>query len=120
MDWLFRAGPYFETLDAVVSDSLEMCELATGEIPFARLNDPAKAAARNVSYILAQLLKGPALLEFRRVERGKGLECWRLSLNRYEKATTSRLAVTLQAILRPASSPTDALGFESALKDWEL
>ena len=119
-DWQFQTRAYFETLDSDVSDSLEMCELATGEIPFARLNDPAKAAARKVFYILAQLLKGPALLELRRVERGNGLECWRLLRNRYEKATTSRLAATLQAILRPVTFPTDALGFENALKDWEL
>ncbi len=39
---------------------------------------------------------------------------------RYEKGTTSRLAATLQIILRPPSFPGDALGFESALKDCEL
>ncbi len=32
----------------------------------------------------------------------------------------SRLAATLQSILRPPSFPGDALGFESVYKDWEL
>jgi hypothetical protein len=60
------------------------------------------------------------MLELRRCERGNGLECWRFLCQRYEQATTSRLAAMLNSILRPTLFAQDALGFETALKDWEL
>ncbi len=120
-DWQFQTRAYFETLDADVSDSLEMREFATGEIFLHAAVSRRRLLCGRCSNILAKLLMGPDLLEPRRIKRGSGFQCWLAALfNQYEKATASRLAATLQAIWRPASFPTDALGFENALKDWEL
>ena len=119
-DWSVQTRADLEVIDPEVAEALELVDATTTEIPFARLSTASKGAARQVYYILTQLLKGPALLELRRVERGNGLECWRLLQARYERGTTSRLAATLQQILRPQKFPEDALGFENALKDWEL
>ena len=60
------------------------------------------------------------MLELRRCEKGNGLECWRVLCQRYDQATTSRLAAMLQAILRPVPFAQDSVGFETAIKDWEL
>ena len=116
-DWSFQTRAYLEVVDAQVADALELVDnlTPTDEVPFARLSDEKKAAARKVYYILTQLLKGPALLELRRVERGNGLACWHLLQMRYERGTTSRLAATLQGILRPVKFPEDSLGFELSL-----
>ncbi len=121
-DWSFQTRAYLEVVDPHVAEALELIDnlAPADEVPFAQLNDGNKAAARKVYYILTQLLKGPALLELRRVERGNGLACWHLLQMRYERGTTSRLAATLQGILRPVKFPEDSLGFENALKDWEL
>ncbi len=64
----FQIRAYLETMDSDVSDVLELVALATGDIPFACLTDDMKAASREVLYILAQLLKGPALPELRRAD----------------------------------------------------
>ena len=119
-DWAFQTRAYLEVIDNSVAEALELVDVQVGAIEFARLSAANKGAARRVYYILTQLLKGPALLELCRVERGNGLECWRLLQARYERGTTSRLAATLQSILRPSKFPEDSLGFENALKDWEL
>ena len=121
-DWVFQTRAYLEVVDPHVAEALELIDNLTpaDEVPFAQLNEGNKAAARKVYYILTQLLKGPALLELRRVERGNGLACWHLLQMRYERGTSSRLAATLQGILRPVKFPEDSLGFENALKDWEL
>jgi hypothetical protein len=106
-DWLFQTRAYLEVMDTDISDALGLVDAATDEIQSQRLSAENKGAAHNVFYILAQLLRGPALLELRRVERGNGLERWRLLSARYEKGATSRLAATLQSILRPPSFPGD-------------
>jgi hypothetical protein len=56
-------------MDTNISDALDLVDAATGEIPLQRLSAQNKVAARRVFYILAQLPKGPAFLEFRRVEQ---------------------------------------------------
>ncbi len=74
-DWVFQTRAYLEVVDPHVAEALELIDNLTpaDEVPFAQLNEGNKAAARKVYYILTQLLKGPALLELRRVERGNGL-----------------------------------------------
>ena len=51
---------------------------------------------------------------------GNGLEAWRLLLERYESTTAGRLHHMLQKIMRPKQFPTDAVGFELALTEWEF
>ena len=121
-DWSFQTRAYLEVVDANVAEALELIDnlAPADEVPFDQLSEGNKIAARKVYYILSQLLKGPALLELRRVQRGNGLACWHVLQMRYERGTTSRLAATLQGILRPVKFPEDSLGFENALKDWEL
>jgi hypothetical protein len=64
-DWVFQTRAYFEVLDTDISDALDRVDAAAGEIPFQRLSADNKAAACKVFDMLAQLLNGPALLEFR-------------------------------------------------------
>ena len=119
-DWNFQTRAYLETLHPEMGDVLDLAESSGAALPLSSLTTENKALSRQIFYVLVNLLKGPATLELRRCERGNGLECWRLLCQRYEQATTSRLAAMLNSILRPTPFAQDALGFETVLKDWEL
>ena len=101
-----------------MGDVLDLAESSGAALPLSRLTTENKALSRQIFDVLVNLLT--AMLELRRCGRGDGLECWRLLCQRYEQATTSRLAAMLNSILRPMTFAQDALGFETALKDWEL
>ena len=70
-------------------------------------------------YALTMLLQGPLWLLLKKVERAKGLEAWRLLVERYEGATSSRLHQMLQSVMRPRAFPQASGGFEVALNEWE-
>ena len=111
---------YLDTLDRDMADLLDHAEFATMELDLAALSPPARALGQKVYYVLAMLLRGPALLLLRRCPRGHGFECWRSLRQRYEGSSSSRLHTILQRVLRPEPFPSDAMGFETALQDWEL
>ena len=119
-DWVFQTRAYFDTLGDEVPTALDAAETAGRAVPLVTLRAPLQDASRKVYYVLAMLLHGPPLLMLRGVERGNGLEAWRLLKERYESATASRLHAMLQGILRPERFPETAPEFEAALQDWEL
>ena len=74
-DWNFQARAYLETLSPYMSDTLDLAEQSPDPLSLVRLTAEAKVASKQLFYVLANLLKGPAMLELRRCEKGNGLEC---------------------------------------------
>ena len=65
---VFQTRAYLEVLDRDVADSIDLVEANLGtELQLARFNQASKDAGRKVYFILSQLLRGPDLLELRRV-----------------------------------------------------
>ena len=119
-DWSFQARAYLDTLSPTTGEAIEGAETAGRPVPARGLRVEHQEASRKIFYVLAMLLHGPPLLLLRSVERGNGLEAWRLLKDRYESATASRLHAMLGKIMRPDRFPEGAQSFESALQDWEL
>ncbi len=59
-------------------DALDLAEASPDVLPLSRLTVVAKVHSKQLFHALANLLKGPAMLEFRGCKRGNGLECWRV------------------------------------------
>ena len=119
-DWSFQTRAYFSTLDATLDELMEASEGRVQPLLLTALTAEQKSVSRKTYFVLAMLLKGPALLILKRCERSNGLECWRMLCARYEGVTSNRLHVMLQGILRPQMFPSETLGFETALQNWEL
>ena len=72
-DWSFQTRAYLETLSEDVATALELLSRQVGEVVFQKLSAQMQAASRKVFYVLIRLLRGPALLELKRVEQWVGM-----------------------------------------------
>ena len=76
-DWSFTTRAYLDCLDESMSDALDLVTAGDRPLVLSAMSAPDPANSRKVYYILAQLLRGPPLLQLRQTEKGNGFLCWR-------------------------------------------
>ena len=79
-DWSFQARTYFDTVNPNMDDHLDAVETNSARvILLSSLGEVATETERKMFYALTMLLQGPPWLLLEKVERGKGLEAWRVA-----------------------------------------
>ncbi len=120
-DWSFQVRAYLDMMTVTMSSNLDAVEAdLTAPLALAALGDVAAENARKIFYVLTMLLSGAPLLLLKRVERGNGLECWRLLCERYEGVTASRLHSMLASVMRPKQFRMESQLIECDLQEWEF
>ena len=73
-DWAFQFRAYVDATEQNGGDLLEQTEARADIVDNDTLTEPARNFSVKLYFMLAMLLRGPALLDLKRVRRGSGLE----------------------------------------------
>ena len=91
---------------------------STLPLDFAALVSNAAEVAKSLYHFLVQTVDGRALQLIHLVQRGKGLEAWRVLSRGHQPAVCGRFANMLRSILNPKSWQS-SVDFRESLISWD-
>ena len=107
-DWyafkfVFKA--YVGVIPPPILTAMDRVEPMTDPVQISSLPEADKNIARNLSFLLAQVLSGPPLQLMMNIGEQNGLEAWRLLVRSEQSVTGANRIAAMQAILQYKFSP---------------